>query len=37
MKEAKKLGDTLVNEEAEQKRVQKEKEQKRMNVIYFNL
>ena len=36
-KEAKKLGDTLVHEEAEWKRVQEEKQKKRMKVVNFKL
>ena len=36
-KEAKKLGDTLVHKEAEQKRAQEEKQKKRMKVVNFKL
>ena len=36
-KEAKKLGDTLVHEEAERKRAQEEKQKKRMKVVNFKL
>ena len=36
-KEAKKLGDTLVHEEAEQKHAQEEKQKKRMKVVNFKL
>ena len=36
-KEAKKLGDTLVHEEAEWKHAQEEKQKKRMNVVNFKL
>ena len=36
-KEAKKLGDTLVHEEAERKRAQEEKQKKRMNIVNFKL
>ena len=36
-KEAKKLGYTLVHEEAEQKRAQEEKQKKRMKVVNFKL
>ena len=36
-KEAKKLGDTLVHEEAERKRAQEEKQKKRMKVVNFEL
>ena len=36
-KEAKKLGDTLVHEEAEWKRAQEEKQKKRMKVVNFKL
>ena len=36
-KEAKKLGDTLVHEEAEQKHAQEENQKKRMKVVNFKL
>ena len=36
-KEAKKLGDTLVHEEAERKCAQEEKQKKRMKVVNFKL
>ena len=36
-KEAKKLGDTLVHEEAERKHAQEEKQKKRMKVVNFKL
>ena len=36
-KEAKKLGDTLVHEEAEWKHAQEEKQKKRMKVVNFKL
>ena len=36
-KDAKKLGDTLVHEEAERKRAQEEKQKKRMKVVNFKL
>ena len=36
-KEAKKLGDTLVHEEAERKRAPEEKQKKRMKVVNFKL
>ena len=35
-KEDKKLGDTLVHEEAERKRAQEEKQKKRMKVVILN-
>ena len=36
-KEAKKLGDTLVHEEAERKHAQEEKQKKRMKIVNFKL